>query len=154
MRAVRLLAAAALAAGVVACAPDREPGPAAAGPTPASPSAAPPRSPASPDPPATRPERATRPATPDPAPPSRRPEVTSPPFDGDRTGDLVRGVRTLRGVVERDGDWVLLRVDAERWALLGARARALAGGSTVEVRGTVAAPPPGCPVDRALQVVR
>jgi hypothetical protein len=80
--------------------------------------------------------------------------VTPSPFDGDRPGDLVRGVRILRGVVERDGDWVLLRVDGQRWALLGDRARTLASGATVEVRGTITTSPPGCPVDQALTVIR
>jgi hypothetical protein len=80
--------------------------------------------------------------------------VTSSPTDGDRRGDLVRGVRTLTGIVERDGDWVLLRTDGQRWALFGNRARTFAAGESVTISGTVTPPPPGCPTDKALNVVR
>ncbi|MEV0716490.1 hypothetical protein [Asanoa sp. NPDC050611] len=80
--------------------------------------------------------------------------VTPSTFDGDRAGDLVRGARTLRGVVERDGPWVVLRVGGQRWALLGDRAGSLPVDVPVEVRGTLATPPPGCPAERALTVTR
>jgi hypothetical protein len=68
----------------------------------------------------------------------------------DRRGDLVRGVRSLRGVIERDGAWVILRTDGARWALLGDRARTLAAGEEAHVRGRPTTPPADCPADRAL----
>jgi hypothetical protein len=158
MRSVRVLAAAAFAAGLVGCAADREGGPVAAAPTPGAPGAASSVATASPVPtgsaaPAqTRPSRAATGLTS--APPPGKPAVSPPPSDPDRPGDLVRGVRTLRGVVERQGTWVLLRLDGHRWALLGDRARTLGTGTTVEVQGTVTAPPVGCPADQALTVTR
>jgi hypothetical protein len=80
--------------------------------------------------------------------------VTRPPADGDRRGDLVRGLRAVRGTVERDGAWLILRTRRDSWALLGNRAHPLADGQEVVVRGTVTALPPGCPADRALTVIR
>jgi hypothetical protein len=81
--------------------------------------------------------------------------VTPPSPDGDRRGDLVRGVRTVRGVVERDGDWVLLRdAGGVRWALFGDGVRTLRHGADVEVRGTLTPPPEGCPAGKALTVTR
>jgi len=80
---------------------------------------------------------------------------TSSPGDGpDRTGDLVRGRRTLHGTVERSGGWVLLRTDDSVWALLGRRGAALKAGAAATVVGIPATPPAGCPVDRALTVYR
>lgn len=73
---------------------------------------------------------------------------------GERRGDLVRGVRTLTGTVERTDRCVILRVDRSAWALLGAPATKLAAGRTVEVTGTVATPPPGCVAHQALMVTR
>jgi hypothetical protein len=80
--------------------------------------------------------------------------VKLPPADGDRRGDLVHGIRTLRGVIERDGEWVILRTDGGRWALLGDRARTLASGHDVQVRGRTVTPPQGCPADRAVTLIR
>ena len=79
--------------------------------------------------------------------------MTPPTADSDRRGDLVHGVRTLRGVIERDGEWVLLRTGGGRWALLGNRARALADGHDVQIRGTPTTPPPDCPTDQAVTVI-
>jgi hypothetical protein len=101
-------------------------------PTPASPatSASPPRSPAAP----------------------ASTGAPAPAGSGDRTGDLVRGRRTLSGTVERSGDWVLLRTDDGRWALLGRRGADLAAGASATVTGVPLSPPAGCPADRALTV--
>ena len=74
------------------------------------------------------------------------------PSASDRQGDLVRGVRTLVGTVEPGEVCPVLRVGADRWALVGAAAQRLASGTVVEVRGTVVSPPPGCHASRALQV--
>jgi hypothetical protein len=64
-------------------------------------------------------------------------------------------MRTLRGVVERDGGWVLLRDGGgSSWALLGDQARRLATGADVEVRGTPTPPPNGCPAKAALNVTQ
>ena len=87
-------------------------------------------------------------------PPHPRENIVTPPTDGDRRGDLVRGVRTLRGVVEREGDWVLLRTDRDRWALLASDTRDFRNGVQIEVRGTPSAPPAGCPANMALNVIQ
>ena len=84
-----------------------------------------------------------------------RPAVTPPPSsDGDRRGDLVRGMRTLHGMIEKDGMWVLIRAGTDLWALLGERANGLQDGADATVSGTPATPPPGCPADKALTVTR
>ena len=122
--------------------------------------------------------RASAPASASPSPPVRpSPSVTAPPSApagprnpstpprtvmptpeplmpsaSDRQGDLVRGVRTLVGTVEPGEVCLVLRVGADRWALVGAAAQRLASGTVVEVLGTVVSPPPGCHAARALQV--
>jgi hypothetical protein len=107
------------------------------------------------------PSGASSPASPAPTPsetgstrmPKPTPTSASPSDDGpDRTGDLVRGRRTMKGEVERSGGWVLLRTDDGVWALLGRRGAALSTGATATVTGIPATPPAGCPVDRALTV--
>lgn len=101
----------------------------------------------------------SEPSATNPAPPAdRRPAPTSPSGPratagrDDRTGDLVRGRRTLRGTVERAGAWVLLRTDDGRWALLGRRAAVLTTGESATVMGIDATPPADCPVRQALTV--
>jgi hypothetical protein len=129
--------------------------PSSGGPAPPAPSVAP----------SVAPSRATSPAASATTPPPTRskagstrmpkptPTSASPSDEGpDRTGDLVRGRRTLHGTVERSGDWVLLRTDDGVWALLGRRGAALTTGATATVTGIPATPPAGCPVDRAVTV--
>jgi hypothetical protein len=149
------LAAALIIVSVPGCGSSEPPSGAS---SPASSGVSPPASPAaaSPASPATR-----SPASPAPTPsetgstrmPKPTPTSASPSDDGpDRTGDLVRGRRTLKGEVERSGGWVLLRTDDGVWALLGRRGAALSTGATATVTGIPATPPAGCPVDRALTV--
>ena len=109
--------------------------------------ASPSSSPAAPSPAAT-PPRTTRPE-PQPSPPLSAP---SSPGPADRRGDLVRGYRTLVGTIEAAQPCLVLRVGADRWALVGDRARGLASGARFEVRGTVTSPPRGCHTTRALAV--
>ncbi len=80
--------------------------------------------------------------------------MPTPSHRDDRSGDLVRGRRTLTGTVERRDGWILLRSGETLWALLGGTATDLAGGSTVTVTGSVAAVPAGCPAHQALTVSR
>ncbi|HYN92794.1 MAG TPA: hypothetical protein VES42_02970, partial [Pilimelia sp.] len=75
--------------------------------------------------------------------PRKEPAVT-PPAGDDRRGDLVHGVRTLTGTVERTGGCVLLRVGAARWELTGAAARTLVAGRRVRVGGAPLPTPPQC----------
>jgi hypothetical protein len=159
MRTARLLIATALAAAAVGCGADGDAPPGAA-PTMAEHSSVtgpvnPGRTTAAPAPSMPAVPTPGRPSTVGPADPDR-PTVTPPPpsADGDRRGDLIRGMRTLHGVIERDGDWVLLRVGSDRWALLGERARALHNGADVFVTGTPAPPPPNCPADKAITVTQ
>jgi hypothetical protein len=154
MRTLRLLLVVILVASVTGCAaggdesdstrPTTSPG--------TSPTTSPGTSPGTPRP--VPPATPDRPSGATPATGSTTGPTTAPP-DGDRRGDPVRGVRTVRGVVERSGEWTLLRdTTGGRWALLGERARLLRTGAQVEVRGTVTTPPAGCPVDRALTVTQ
>ena len=106
--------------------------------------------PAGPPTPASPATSASSPAASPATPPSTG--APAPSRSGDRTGDLVRGRRTLSGTVERSGDWVLLRTDDGRWALLGRRAADLAAGAQATVIGIPLSPPAGCPADRALTV--
>lgn len=93
------------------------------------------------------------PRSPAPAPPAPAPR--GPTLSGgadDRTGDLVRGRRTITGTVERTGGWLLLRTSDSTWALLGQRAETLRPGTSVTVTGVVTDPPAGCPTERGLSV--
>ena len=92
----------------------------------------------------SKPGSAPRATTPAPEPPM--------PNRDDRPGDRVRGHRTLVGTVERGELCPLLRVGTDRWALVGALARRLSPGDTVEVRGTVTTAPRGCPAARAITI--
>ena len=55
----------------------------------------------------------------------------------DQQGALVRGVRTLTGVVERTGSCTTLAVGTQRWALVGMIADSLSPGETVRVTGQI-----------------
>ena len=92
-------------------------------------------------------------STPGPAPRATTP-IPEPPMPNrdDRPGDRARGHRTLVGTVERGELCPLLRVGADRWALVGALAQRLSPGDTVEVRGTLTTAPRGCPAPRSIKV--
>ena len=154
MRTARTLAIAVLITAVAGCASDRAGAPSSAPPA-ASPGAAAPASPDTAPAASTFPAPAASPGAPPPATTGRGEVPVTPPSAGDdRRGDLVRGVRSLRGVIEREGEWVILRTGGGRWALLGDRARTLTAGQEVQVRGRPTTPPVGCPTDRALNVTR
>jgi hypothetical protein len=72
--------------------------------------------------------------------------------DPEQPRDLVGPPITIAGTVRIVGGCTLLDTGSQRWALLGAEATQLRGGSRVTVRGRLARVPAGCQADRALEV--
>ena len=94
------------------------------------------------------------------AAPSQQP---APPTDAGTGGgtadpemprDLVRGVRTMTGMVVADATCNVLVVGTQRVALLGPAAAAAEPGSRVKVEGTGSAVPADCQASSAVTVTR
>jgi hypothetical protein len=89
-------------------------------------------------------------------PGSAGPSATSSPpsasAGAERKGDLVHGVMTLEGILERTPHCLMLRVGAVRWELLETSTE-LRDGAAARVRGHHAtAVREGCTADRAVVV--